>query len=73
MDLTDDWYTVIAENDGTINYPFNLDMPAGTYSNVKVAVKKMLDTKTSPWVDEGAVYVNNLFETEPLSFTVINP
>jgi predicted ribosomally synthesized peptide with SipW-like signal peptide len=73
MDLTDDWYTVIAENDGTINYPFNLDMPAGTYSNVKVAVKKMLDTKTSPWVDEGAVHVNNLFETEPLSFTVINP
>lgn len=70
MALIDDWYTVIADGSGNINYSFNLALPSGTYTGVKVLVKKMLDTHESPWVDTTTEYTTNLYETAAINFTV---
>jgi predicted ribosomally synthesized peptide with SipW-like signal peptide len=72
MNLIGDHYTFIADGAGAFNYSFNLALPAGTYSGVKVLVKKMLDTHVSPWADTGAGYpMFNLYEVAPISFTII--
>ena len=72
INLIGDWYTVIADGSGNVNYSFNLvGLPKGSYSGVKVLVKKVLDPFQSPWVDQNAVHVNNLFEVAPINFTII--
>lgn len=71
MNLTDDWYTFISDNDGNFVYPFNLSLAAGDYTGVKVIVKKMLDTHESPWIDSTVEHTTNLFETAAISFTVL--
>jgi len=71
MNLQFDWYTFISDNDGNFVYPFNLALPAGNYADVKVLVKKMLDPFASPWVDSLVEHTTNLFETAPISFTVL--
>ncbi len=70
MNLIDDHYTVITDGSGKFTYPFDLSLPSGTYTGVKVLVKKMLDTHVSPWVDNSTEHTTNLFETAPVSFTV---
>jgi len=71
MDLISDWYTVITDSNGDFSHPFNIALPSGSYSGVKVLVKKMLDTYVSPWVDQtGNWQATNLFETAPISFVV---
>lgn len=70
MNLIGDHYTVQANGSGNINYPFSLTLPVGSYSGVKVLVKKMLDTHVSPWVDTSTEHTTNLFETAAINFTV---
>jgi len=70
MNLISDWYTVISDASGNINYSFNLALKQGTYTGVKVIVKKMLDTYGSPWVDSLVEHTTNLFEVAPITFTV---
>ncbi len=70
MNLISDWYTFESDNEGNFVYPFNLALPSGTYTNVKVLVKKMLDSHISPWVDSSAEHTTNLFETAAINFTV---
>jgi predicted ribosomally synthesized peptide with SipW-like signal peptide len=64
-------YTVMTNASGDFIYPFNLALPAGTYSNVKVLVKKTLNPYVSPWTDSTTVHTTNLFETAALNFTVL--
>jgi len=71
MNLINDHYTVMTDGSGNFNYPFNLSLPQGTYTGVKVLVKKMLDDHVSPWVDSSTVHTTNLFETAPISFTIL--
>jgi hypothetical protein len=71
MNLISDWYTFISDSEGNFVYPFNLALPAGDYTGVKVLVKKMLPTHVSPWVDTTAEHTTNLFETAALNFTVL--
>ena len=72
MNLIGNHYTFIAGASGEFNYPFTLSLPAGTYSDVKVLVKKMLDTHVSPWSDTTAGYpAFNLYETAPIDFTIL--
>jgi len=71
MNLIGDHYTFIADGTGAFNYSFGFNLPNGSYSGVKVLVKKMLDTHVSPWVDSTTVHTSNLFEVAPISFTVI--
>ena len=73
MDLVGDYYTIITDGAGAFTYNFNIALPAGDYSGVKVLVKKMLDTHVSPWSDTGQGYpAFNLYETASISFTVVN-
>ncbi|MFC1722164.1 SipW-dependent-type signal peptide-containing protein [Patescibacteria group bacterium] len=71
MSLVDDHYTIMTDAAGKFNYSFNYDLPSGDYSDVKVLVKKMLDTNVSPWVDGTYGPQKNLFETATISFTVL--
>jgi len=72
MDLIGDHYTIITDGTGAFTHNFNIALPAGDYSGVKVLVKKMLDTHVSPWTDTGPGYpAFNLYETASISFTVI--
>ena len=73
MDLVNDHYTIITDGAGAFTYNFNIALPAGNYSGVKVLVKKMLDNHVSPWSDTGVGYpAFNLYETASISFTVVN-
>lgn len=72
MNLIGDHYTFQADGSGAFTYNFDLDLPNGDYSGVKVLVKKMLDTHVSPWADTGADYpAFNLYETAAINFTVL--
>jgi len=71
MSLINDEYTTTADASGNINYPFNLNLPNGTYTDVKVLVKKTLVPFVSPWTDPNTVHTTNLFEVAPISFTVL--
>lgn len=72
MDLIGDHYTFIADGSGAFTHNFSFSLPVGNYSGVKVLVKKMLNTHVSPWADTGAGYPTfNLYETAPISFTVL--
>jgi predicted ribosomally synthesized peptide with SipW-like signal peptide len=81
VDLTDDdntpppyWFTARADADGKINKSFNLSLPVGNYSGVKVLVKRMLDPFQSPWAYTVPGYAQgNLYETAPINFTVVGP
>jgi predicted ribosomally synthesized peptide with SipW-like signal peptide len=70
MNLINDHYTVMSDALGEFNYAFNFAFPSGTYSNVKVLVKKMLDEHVSPWVDSSTTHTTNLYETAPITFTI---
>jgi len=70
MNLTNDHYTVMSDAMGNLSYSFNLALPSGTYSDVKVLVKKMLDDHVTPWVDSSTEHTTNLFETAAITFTV---
>jgi len=70
MALISDWYTFVADGSGNFAYAFNLALPKGSYSGVKVLVKKMLDSHVAPWVDGSTEHTTNLFETAPISFAV---
>jgi len=70
MNLVNNDYTVQADGSGNINYPFNLDLPNGNYTGVKVLVKKILWPFVSPWTDPATVHTTNLFETASINFTV---
>lgn len=72
MNLISDWYTFETDGTGTFTYPFDLALPAGDYVGVKVLVKKVLDPFVSPWVDTSVEHTTNLFETAPISFTVVD-
>jgi len=65
-----DHYTVMSDAMGNLSYSFNLALPSGTYSDVKVLVKKMLDNHASPWVDTSTEHTTNLMETAAITFTV---
>ncbi|MFC1649190.1 TasA family protein [Patescibacteria group bacterium] len=72
MDLIGDHYTFQADGSGAFTHNFDIALPAGDYSGVKVLVKKMLDTHVSPWADTGTGYpAFNLYETAAISFTVL--
>ena len=72
MDLVTDWYTVMTDSNGDFTHNFDIALPAGSYSGVKVLVKKMLTPHASPWADTGIGYpMFNLYETAPISFTVL--
>ncbi len=70
MNLVGNHYTVMTNTLGEFNYAFNLTLPSGTYSNVKVLVKKMLDSHVTPWVDTTVEHTTNLFETASITFTI---
>jgi predicted ribosomally synthesized peptide with SipW-like signal peptide len=70
MNLVDDHYTVMSDSQGKFNYAFNFALPSGTYTGVKVLVKKVLDPFISPWVDTTVEHTTNLFETAPITFTI---
>lgn len=70
MNLIGDHYTVETDATGKFNYAFNLTLPSGSYTDVKVLVKKMLDRHVSPWADASAVADKNLYETSAVTFTV---
>jgi len=71
MTLVGDYYTFMSDGAGNFSYPFNLSLPSGDYTGVKVLVKKMRDDHASPWVDTSVVHTTNLFETAAISFTVL--
>ena len=70
MNLIGDEYTLATDGFGNFIYPFNLALPTGTYTGVKVLVKKTLNPFVSPWIDPATVHTTNLFETAAISFTV---
>ncbi|MBN2094276.1 MAG: hypothetical protein JW740_02850 [Candidatus Zambryskibacteria bacterium] len=70
MNLIGDEYTVESDGSGNINYAFNLALPSGNYSGVKVLVKKTLQPFQAPWTDPDTVHTTNLFEVASISFTV---
>lgn len=73
MDLQSQWYTVWTDGSGAFSHNFNLALPEGDYSGVKVLVKKMLNPFVSPWADFTPAYYPemNLYETAPISFTIL--
>ncbi len=72
IDLIGDHYTFQADGVGAFSHSFDLNLSAGDYANVKVLVKKMLDTHVSPWSDTGPGYpAFNLYETATINFTVL--
>jgi len=72
MDLVADHYTFIADESGAFTHNFDFALPVGSYSGVKVLVKKMLDTHVSPWSDTTGDYpAFNLYETASINFTII--
>ncbi len=71
-DLINDHYTFIADSNGAFTHDFDMNLPAGNYTGVKVLVKKMLDTHVSPWSDTGVGYPTfNLYETSAINFTIL--
>ena len=70
MNLISDWYTVETDASGNFTYPFNIALPAGTYSGVKVLVKKVLNPFVSPWIDTTTTHTTNLYETAAINFTI---
>ena len=65
-------YTVMTDGNGDFTHNFDLALPAGNYSGIKVLVKKMLEPFVSPWADFGLGYPTfNLYETAPISFTIL--
>ena len=64
-------YTVITDASGNFVYPFNKALTVGTYTGVKVLVKKTLEPYVSPWIDPTTVNTTNLFETASINFTVL--
>lgn len=70
MNLVGDEYTVETDGFGNFIYPFNLNLPSGSYSGVKVLVKKTVEPFASPWTDPLTVHTTNLFETAAINFTV---
>lgn len=64
-------YTVITDSSGNFVYPFNIALTPGTYTGVKVLVKKTIEPYASPWIDSTTVHLTNLFETASINFTVI--
>jgi predicted ribosomally synthesized peptide with SipW-like signal peptide len=72
MNLIGDHYTFQADVNGDFVYPFDLALPAGDYADVKVLVKKMLDTHVSPWADTTGIYPEfNLYETQSIDFSIV--
>ena len=71
MALISDWYTVETDASGDFNYSFNLNLPSGSYTGVKVLVKKVLEVFAPPWVDTSVEHTTNLFETAPINFTIL--
>ncbi len=73
MDLVSSWYTVWTDGNGDFIHNFDFTLPVGSYSGVKVLVKKMLNPFVSPWADFGPGYPTfNLYETAAISFDIVN-
>jgi len=72
MDLISNWYTVWTDANGNFVHNFDIALPAGPYSGIKVLVKKMLNPFVTPWADFGTGYPTfNLYETAAISFTIV--
>jgi len=72
MSLVNNEYTVMTDDNGDFTYSFNLNnLPSGDYVGVKVLVKKTIEPYASPWIDPATIHTTNLFETAPISFTIL--
>ena len=72
MNLVSNWYTVWTDGNGDFTHNFDIALPVGSYSGVKVLVKKMLQPFLSPWADTGTGYpMFNLYETASISFDIV--